>query len=827
MTSIRVRVLALLLVAASLPACGAGSGSGTLTPTVAPGIPSQVEVRSGSRSVTVSWKGGASGASYVVLRSLNREGPFFPISIPSGFVDPTTYVDESLVNGTTYYYAVQAANAFGTSARSAAAAAMPAFRPVVVSAGFGLFAAVLPDGSVWNWGMQANGVQATAPSRIPELKEMTGVSVQYNTGFAVRFDGRVWGWGARYLGSLGDGPRPIEPYVPPALNPTLTGIISVAAGTNCGLALAADGTVWGWGGNSDGQVGTLAADPVAQLTPIPLENLSGVSAIAHGGIHCLALRSDGLVFSWGANYHGELGIGSLAPAMLRAPAQVVDLNGVVAVSAGPTYSLALRQDGTVWGWGENVQGVLGTGASIGALVTNPLKVAGLSDVAGISAGGDHALALLANGRVTAWGSNSSGQLGTGFPSDPVPRVVVGLPLARTVAAASGASLAVAEDGSTWTWGGNSEGQLGNSTGSTLAVASEAANLTGVTSIGTGRAYSMIVKTAGTAWGWGDGTDAKLGSGSAIATPVVTPVQAAGLTLATQVDGSVFASMALRSDGTVHAWGSNIWAQLGLPAGTTMSTQPAAVPGLSGITEISMGANHCLARKNDGSLWAWGLNNFGQLGNPTGGSVSYVAAPVPGIAGVISAAGGTNFTLALRDDGTVWSWGDGSQGQLGSGVPTPTPFQVVQLDDVRVIAAGESHSLAIRGDGRVWAWGASDRGKLGVGDHDPRAIPAQVVGLENAIAVAAGTYHSLALRSDGTVWAWGDNRDGQLGNPVAEFSLVPVQVLDLGQVVGISTGNWHNLALKSNGTVWTWGKNDVSQAGRPNLTGSPVPVPIEP
>jgi hypothetical protein len=218
-------------------------------------------------------------------------------------------------------------------------------------------------------------------------------------------------------------------------------------------------------------------------------------------------------------------------------------------------------------------------------------------------------------------------------------------------------------------------------------------------------------------------------------------------------------------------------------------------------------------KNDGTVWAWGYNNYGQLGNGTY-SNSNVPVQVSGLTGVTAIAWGWWHSLALKNDGTVWAWGYNKQGQLGDGTKTDSnvPVQVSGLTGVTAIAGSWKHSLALKNDGTVWAWGYNGDGQLGNGTNTNSNVPVQVSGLAGITAIAGGYQHSLALKNDGTVWAWGYNGDGQLGNGTNTNSNVPVPVSGLTGITAIAGGGYHSLALKSDGAVWAWGENYSGQLG---------------
>jgi alpha-tubulin suppressor-like RCC1 family protein len=255
--------------------------------------------------------------------------------------------------------------------------------------------------------------------------------------------------------------------------------------------------------------------------------------------------------------------------------------------------------------------------------------------------------------------------------------------------------------------------------------------------------------------------------------------------------------------------------------------------------IAAGEYHSLALKNDGTVWAWGDNRYDQLGNGTTIYSSDVPVQVvtsaggPALTGCTKIAGGPFHSLALKDDGTVWAWGYNSNGQLGNGTKTDSnlPVQVVTsvggpaLTGITAIAGGGDHSLALKNDGTVWAWGGNYYGELGNGTNTDSNVPVQVSGLTGITAIAGGGGGSLALKNDGTVWAWGYNHQGQLGNGTNTNSNVPVQVAGLSGITKIAGGGSHSLALKNDGTVWAWGYNYYGQLGNGTNTDSNVPIQV--
>ncbi|RKH01016.1 RCC1 domain-containing protein [Corallococcus carmarthensis] len=345
-------------------------------------------------------------------------------------------------------------------------------------------------------------------------------------------------------------------------------------------------------------------------------------------------------------------------------------------------------------------------------------------------------------------------------------------------------------------------------------------------IAAGGAHSLVVRQDGTAVAWGNNAYGQLGDGTNADRLIPVPVPVQDLTGATALSATAYHTLALQQDGTVWGWGYNDSGQLG-DALDVVRVTPAQLPGLTGITALASGTYHSLALQQDGTVWAWGLNNLGQLGDGT--TVSRPERmPVPGLTGVTALAASTYHSLALKQDGTVWTWGYNSSGQLGDGTTTShlTPVQVQGLMGVSAIAAGLVHSLALKQDGTVWTWGRNTDGQLGNGATVNSPVPVRVQGLTAVTAMAAGAYHTLALKQDGSAWTWGRNDAGQLGDGTVAGSLTPVQVQNLTAVTALAGGDAHSMALLRDGTVWTWGYNGEGELGDGTTTDRAAPVRVQ-
>ena len=697
--------------------------------------------------------------------------------------------------------------------------------PKAVSAGIEHTMILSSDGTVWGVGKNQNGQLCDG------TRNLGTDSWTYNSGSATPL---------QMVGANGVG--------------YMSNVIAVATGASNTAIIKSDGTVWwcGWsqGNQLQNHIGSI---------PLQVAGMTGAVDVAVADYRMYALKSDGTVWSWGLivsdidPYNGATWAATAV--------QVTGLSDVVAISSHTNHAVALKRDGTVWSWGKNDWGWWSDqwgklGNNLKGHSATPVQVVGpsgigyLTGITAVVTGSNHSLALRNDGTVWAWGENYYGQLGNGdtYNSSPVPTQVAGL-IASTLLAPSNLTATAVSGSVALTWTAVTGAKSYNVYRSTTRVGpgtllgnTASINYSDTSAVSGTTYYYYVTAVAGTL--------ESIPSSKVVAQAGTGTVQT--VSTMKSVGGGFYHSAAVGTDGSLWTWGSNNFGELG--KGTTSdSSTPAKLTSISGVNAVTGGNDHMVALKTDGTVWAWGYNYHGELGNGTktgntangtpGQVLTAAATPLTGITAV---RGGFWHTLALKSDGTVWAWGNNDWGQLGNGSATPSyggvayAAQVTGLSNVVAIAAGHWHSVAVKSDGSVWTWGlnstswdANRNGQLGDGTTTTRLTPVRVLGvggvgyLSGVAKVAAGASFTLALKSDGTVYGWGTNLEGELGNGNKTTSLTPVQA-GVSNITDLAAGYWLSLALKSDGTVWAWGRNDMGQLGNGTtqaLTGISTPAAV--
>jgi alpha-tubulin suppressor-like RCC1 family protein len=383
-------------------------------------------------------------------------------------------------------------------------------------------------------------------------------------------------------------------------------------------------------------------------------------------------------------------------------------------------------------------------------------------------------------------------------------VLVAMPTLFAVFASNACASVVT--GKVWAWGLDNQGSLGDGlwsgeTGTPVEV--QGINEIYAVAGSTDGEGGYALRNDGTVWAWGYGGAGQLGDGSPSGSDV--PVQVSGLSGAVAIAGGSADGYALLSDGTVEAWGEDQEGQLGIGHAGPYSDVPVAVAGLSGVTSIASGYGTVYALKSDGTVWAWGSNRKGVLGTGSASAYSTTPVQISGLHEVVAVGGSPSFDgYAVEKDGTVWAWGDNLSGALGNGTAgspeySDTPVEVSSITNAIAVQGTSGAAYALLSNGHVDSWGDNSGGQLGIGDDGACCnsyIPVEVHSLAEVTAIAAGNDNGYALTKDGTVWSWGDSGygllgDGTIGGPISDS---PVPVSGLTDVIDIAATSHGSFAV---------------------------------
>ncbi|HRU45471.1 MAG TPA: chromosome condensation regulator RCC1, partial [Spirochaetota bacterium] len=487
------------------------------------------------------------------------------------------------------------------------------------------------------------------------------------------------------------------------------------------------------------------------------------------------------------------------------------------VSCGRDHTIALKLDGSLRAWGNNNRGQLGDCTTVNK--SSPIQIGSSTDWVSVSCGGEyavgsHTVALKLDGSLWAWGYNSSGQLGDGTIENKLSPVRIGVSTDwASVSCGRDHTIALKLDGTLWTWGNNGFGQLGDgTTGSNKSSPVQIGSSTDWASVSCGISHTVAIKSNGSLWAWGYNNSGRLGDGTTANKS--SPIQIGVSTDWASVSCGGGHTVAIKSNGSLWAWGNNELGQLG--DGTTGNkSYPIRIGVSTDWASVSCGGSHTVAIKSNGSLWAWGRNNSGQLGDGTTENRSSPVQIGGGSTDWASVSCGGSHTVAIKSNGTLWAWGYNYYGQLGDGT-TANKSSPVQIGggstDWASVSCGNDHTVAIKSNKTLWAWGYNGSGQLGDGTTGNKSSPVQIGSSTDWASVSCGGSHTVALKSNKTLWAWGNNGSGQLGDGTTTNKSSPVQIGVSTDWARVSCGNDHTIAIKSNGALWAWGGNNYGQLG---------------
>lgn len=696
--------------------------------------------------------------------------------------------------------------------------------------------AVGESGKVFCWGDNEHGqlgYETTRGfSRTPEvvdLQEAVAIAAGEDHTCAVLTNGGVRCWGSNYNGELGNGQLDeehitfVERTISREIVAGLRDVVQVEAGddTTCAVTIGGELYCWGYHFLTDEN----------EALPVLVDSLpAAAKTVVVGREHTCVLLDDGQVYCWGFGAYGQLGDGrDHFEDVTTEPQPVPGLEEISHLAAGTVHTCGIGVSGTAYCWGFNTEGQVGVIAQHTCLLTDPcqLKPAEVEvlpdegEPISITAGGRHSCVLFESGSAACWGSNSSGQLGSGNDADSLDPVMV-------VADGSELDDAVSDP----------EPDAGT----------EPARAGAPSVLVAGESHNCDI-TEGVVTCWGSNHRGAIGVDYTTEEEYFVPFKQTSIDLGEPAIDLALGrdhTCALVESGAVYCWGSNRLGQLGAETVAEIVLRPVRVEGLSGVVALGGGDQHTCAVLAAGALRCWGWNHAGQLGNGEASddgrsNLEISIENVGGLRDVVQVDGGLSHTCALTEPGDVYCWGSNEFGKLGDGgdLSHSRPEPVLGLPGPAVaIALGEEHSCALVEGGTMYCWGGNLHGELGGGSWsmfgEINGAPRQVPGLEGVTQITAGEFHTCAVVGAADVYCWGLNDWGQvgfqerhicLGDPCQYEPHILESLSDMGDVTIISGGGRHTCALFANGSESCWGHNASGELGNGTDVSSHDPVTV--
>ncbi len=691
--------------------------------------------------------------------------------------------------------------------------------------------AIRRDRTLWCWGANTVGQLGIGDSTDAQQSpvQVDGVWASVAAGHshtcAIRDDGSLWCWGADDSGQLGNADAGA------ATTPTKIGTKTtwqrVSAGETHTCATQIDNTLWCWGSDASGQLGNADASSGLQQEPSQVPGTTWFEVSA-GGAHTCALQTDGALACWGNGANGRIGDGETVDR--TSPTNIASTGATWSrVTAGRDHTCATRSDDTLWCWGANGTGQLGTSdamerhvpteviAPTGTEWRDAQLVAGNRSTCATAAGALLCWGTLASSTITSaptrigaetrwrrlaigvnhwcasrddrsiacWGSDASatgmlptGKLGYG-PYDNnayalPPSDGVSAPDWIDIAASNGAqggfttltghTCAIRADHSLWCWGNDAVHQLGIDTimmnvGSPMRVGTES----NWSSVAAGSRHSCATRADGTLWCWGDDGTGQVGNGASTNATQVSPVRLNSDTDWTIVRSTRLHTLALKSNGAMYCWGFG--SRCGIEA-TSNVLSPTRI-GTAAWKTITAGTDTSCAIRSDDQLYCWGN---GEAGTGLVSATPLLQGDATWSWKAVAASEG--YACAIRSNDELYCWGRNLSSRLGVGEGSSTYItntpRKVGTATWRAISTGQSHACGIQSDGSLWCWGDNAEGRLGIGTTGgTRSTPQRVGSQTNWASISASWPHSCATRTDGTAWCWGTDGSGELGNGTTE------------------------------------------------------------
>jgi alpha-tubulin suppressor-like RCC1 family protein len=692
--------------------------------------------------------------------------------------------------------------------------------------------AVDTEGNLYGWGQNNYsrfGTESmddsiyTVPALLAGELDIIWSQAFANAGGVVALteSGEVVSWGKNSSCQTGQGELDTSLTLMPAyLNlDTDSSVIEITGSRNSIMgyantfALTENGELWAWGSNSSNRLGDGTSEN--QCSPVKVSTDQNFKFVSSSITHTLSIDENGEIWGWGQNAYSEYS----GEGPSKVPFNTNTNKVWTAVAAGAGFSFAIDINGALY-----VRGVASRSGIVDKTsFTEWTLVDDKQSWVEVKIGSDHILAKDSEGDLWGWGSNYKGRLGLG---DAISGIVITPTLIPTKNKwltvdnnYNSTSFAIASDHTLWGWGNNGYYNLGIGTRSDQyypgSLSHQVTNK--AVSVSAGYDHFMLLDAQGQLWGGQSQRNGRIGNGKDTSTKVVSPVPISSKVWSQVSSGGNF-TVAIDEQGKLWGWGAN-YDKILANTRDTQFTKPIKLSDQS-WQFISAGRAHFAAIRSDGTLWIAGNNDYGQLG--TGDSIDpNQLTKVNDDTDWVDVHSRSSSTIALKNDGSLWGWGYNNYGELGlgyNGVSERLPVALNSGGDWKVLSQGAagSHSLAVKNDGTLWAWGNNKDGKLGLSHEERINVPVQIGTKNDWASAVVGLHHSLVLKQDGRLYSFGDNNYGQLGNAEQVDSSKPVYISDGWK--SIAATETFSVGIKENGDIYTWGALTL-----PDSSSSNVPV----
>jgi len=680
--------------------------------------------------------------------------------------------------------------------------------------------------------------QGTIPENINSKIEPKSVTSGKHT-LLLKIDGTVWAYGQNAYGQLGIGSQ--ESIDNPVKINFESGIkiVDISCGEEHSMALDSNGNVYVWGRNNYYQLGN--SIDTFKTEPTKITNLSNIKKINAGNSNSFAVTQDNLVYAWGLNANGECGVGSYTNKITITKTKY--LTDIIDIKPGRNHTIALKSTGEVFVTGSNLYGELGNGNTEIGKTNLFTKVQSLNNIVEIASGESHCISVKDDGSVFVWGSNTYGGTGTGIlqTKNYSPVVVSGLNNIRFASAGKGYSLLIDSNNDVLVSGLNNFGQLGNNTKTDLATFTKLSTISQLISADSGIGYTVFTKNDGTVWASGDYNQ---GDETLISkTKGIIPKRVGNdepgfenneITIKVNEQKNIknnylyeFNLIKLEEDVDTLLEYNSINNQIvtinsgnlitGVEVGKTwVKARNILTNNIETITvnvvtsnydiepKVVSGENYAAVLKSDGTIWTYGYNSNGQISDGT-----YISKDMPIKTNVLSTyrdvSAGNKFFIALRSDNSVWAVGDNSEGQLGQGdtVSKNKLIQVLNVKDITRITAGDRHVIAVDSNGIIHGWGRNSEGQLGTNNINKNTKSPVVVGSinERIIDIAAGINQSVIVTAKGKIYGFGSVLNGCL--------------TDFTNAYKVQVGQGFILILTTDGNIYKYENSILTQVVNSN------------